>query len=124
MKLKIHFWRCVAVIILGAALIVAAPAGSEERAMSEEIAAAALEIEAQLIEARRWFHQHPELSNREVETGREIARRLREMGYDVETGVAHNGVVAADPWWRGGPTSTPCPSTSRWTFPTDRQTPG
>jgi len=94
MKLKVHLWRCVGVIILGAAVISAAPAGSEERTMNEEIAAAASEIEAQLIEARRWFHQHPELSNREVETGAEIARRLEAMGYEVQTGVAHNGVVA------------------------------
>ncbi len=94
MKLKIHLWRCVDVIILGAALIAAAPAGSEERTMNDEIAAAASEIEAQLIEARRWFHQHPELSNREEQTGAEIARRLEAMGYEVQTGVAHHGVVA------------------------------
>ena len=62
--------------------------------MNDEIAAAASEIEAQLIEARRWFHQHPELSNREEQTGAEIARRLEAMGYEVQTGVAHNGVVA------------------------------
>ncbi len=62
--------------------------------MNDRIAAAASEIEAQLIEARRWFHQHPELSNREVETGREIARRLEAMGYEVQTGIAHTGVVA------------------------------
>ena len=62
--------------------------------MNDEIAAVALEIEAQLIEARRWFHQHPELSNREEKTGAEIARRLEAMGYEVQTGVAHNGVVA------------------------------
>ena len=62
--------------------------------MTQKIAAVAREIEPDLIEARRWFHQHPELSNREEKTGREIARRLREMGYEVTTGVAHNGVVA------------------------------
>lgn len=62
--------------------------------MANDIAAIATEIEPQLIEARRWFHQHPELSNREVQTAQEIARRLREMGYEVRTGVAHNGVVA------------------------------
>ena len=62
--------------------------------MNDEIAAVATEIEAQLIEARRWFHEHPELSNREEKTGAEIARRLEAMGYEVQTGVAHNGVVA------------------------------
>ena len=67
---------------------------AEESSMNQEIAAAASQIEEELIEARRWFHQHPELSNREVNTAAEIARRLRGMGYEVETGVAHNGVVA------------------------------
>jgi amidohydrolase len=84
---------CFAVIfiILGAAVA----AGSEERTMNDEIAAAASAIEPQLIEARRWFHQHPELSNREDKTGAEIARRLEAMGYEVQTEVAHTGVVAA-----------------------------
>ena len=67
---------------------------AEEKSMNDEIAAAASQIEEELIEARRWFHQHPELSNREVKTSEEIARRLEDMGYEVETGVAHNGVVA------------------------------
>jgi len=94
MKTTHTSWRVVTLIILGTAIVVAAPAGSEENTMNDEIAAAAAEIEPQLIEARRWFHQHPELSNREEKTGAEIARRLEAMGYDVQTGVAHNGVVA------------------------------
>jgi amidohydrolase len=67
---------------------------AEEGEMRQLIAQVTSEIEPQLIEARRWFHQHPELSNREVQTGKEIARRLEAMGYEVETGVAGNGVVA------------------------------
>lgn len=62
--------------------------------MNEEIATLAAEIEPQLIETRRWFHQHPELSNREETTAREIASRLEAMGYDVKTNIAHTGVVA------------------------------
>ena len=94
MKQTYLSWRVITLIILGAVVTAAAPAGSEERTMNDEIAAAAAEIETQLIEARRWFHQHPELSNREEKTGAEIARRLEAMGYDVQTGVAHHGVVA------------------------------
>ena len=62
--------------------------------MIQDIATVASEIEPQLIEARRWFHQHPELSNREEKTAAEIARRLQAMGYKPRTGVAHHGVVA------------------------------
>ena len=50
-------------------------------------------IEKKVIEWRRDFHQHPELSNREVETAKKIAKHLRDLGIDVTTGVAHNGVV-------------------------------
>ena len=47
--------------------------------MNDEIAAAAKAIQPQLIEVRRWFHQHPELSNRETKTAAEIARRLADL---------------------------------------------
>jgi amidohydrolase len=87
-------FRSFAGCAAGALLIAAMPTSAEEKTMAENIAALALQIEPQLIEARRWFHQHPELSNREEKTAQEIARRLREMGYEVRTGVAHNGVVA------------------------------
>jgi amidohydrolase len=95
MKIPPDVHRFWAACVVGLALLAAPPViTAAEDGLTGEIAVAASEIEAQLIEARRWFHEHPELSNREVETGREIARRLREMGYEVETGVAHNGVVA------------------------------
>lgn len=48
----------------------------------------------ELVAARRWFHQHPELSNREVATAEEITRRLRALGLEVRTGVGGAGVVA------------------------------
>jgi amidohydrolase len=76
------------------AAMITLPFAAEEDVMASKIAAVARELEPDLIEARRWFHQHPELSNREEKTGREIARRLRDMGYEVTTGVAHTGVVA------------------------------
>jgi amidohydrolase len=81
-------------LVLGAAAVVAAPVSGEEPTMQEQISAIAAELEPELIEARRWFHQNPELSNREEKTGAEIARRLRDMGYEVQTGIAHTGVVA------------------------------
>jgi amidohydrolase len=94
MRRHFELARFITLFSLGVAVIAAAPAGSEERTMNDEIAAVASELESRLIDARRWFHEHPELSNREVETAAEIARRLEAMGYEVETGVAHNGVVA------------------------------
>lgn len=48
----------------------------------------------QIVEWRRWFHQHPELSNREFNTAEYLARELTNMGLDVKTGIAKTGVVA------------------------------
>lgn len=59
--------------------------------------------ESKLIEWRRHLHQHPELSNHEVETARFVADRLREMGLEPRTGVARNGVVAIIKGGRPGP---------------------
>ncbi len=56
-----------------------------------------------LVETRRHFHAHPELSNREVETGKELARRLTAMGYAVQTGVAGHGVTATLQGGQPGP---------------------
>jgi len=80
-----------------AALLLAASstAADLDRAIRQE----AERLGPALLETRRWFHQHPELSNREVETGREIARRLAALGLEVRTGVARTGVVAV---LRGG----------------------
>lgn len=58
---------------------------------------------AQIVEWRRDFHQHPELSNREVETSKKVAAALRKMGYTVRTGIAHHGVVATLKGGKPGP---------------------
>ncbi len=51
-------------------------------------------VEAQVIEWRRDFHRHPELSNREFETANKVAAFLQTLNLDsIETGIAHTGVV-------------------------------
>lgn len=51
-------------------------------------------FEAELVEMRRHFHQHPELSFREFETAAECARRVEALGYAVRRDVGKTGVVA------------------------------
>ena len=51
-------------------------------------------IEQELLTWRRHLHQHPELSNRETETARFIADKLRSFGLEPQTGVARTGVTA------------------------------
>lgn len=53
----------------------------------------ASEIEQQVIEWRRYFHERPELSNREVKTGEKIAELLRSFGIEVKHPVAKTGVL-------------------------------
>lgn len=50
-------------------------------------------LEEKVIEWRRDFHQNPELSNREFRTAEKVAAHLRRLGMEVQTGVAHTGVV-------------------------------
>ena len=64
----------------------------------------AKEVEKTVIDLRRSFHQFPELSNREFETAKKIAQIMTQLGFKVETGIAHTGVVAVMDTGRPGPT--------------------
>ena len=61
------------------------------------------EAQAQVVEWRRWFHQNPELSNREFNTSARIVEILEGMGLQPQTGIAHTGVVAIIEGGRPGP---------------------
>ncbi len=50
-------------------------------------------LRAQLIHWRRDLHRHPELSNREHRTAALVAHHLQSLGLEVQTGIAHTGVV-------------------------------
>jgi amidohydrolase len=63
----------------------------------------AKEIEQQVIEWRRHFHQYPELSNRETKTGAYIAEHLKKLGLEVQYPVAKTGVVALLKTGKPGP---------------------
>lgn len=69
-------------------------ASAQTSNLKEIIDSRADEIEQEVIEWRRHFHENPELSNREFETAEYIAEYLNDLGLDVKTGVAKTGVVA------------------------------
>lgn len=50
-------------------------------------------IEEKVIEWRRDFHQNPELSNREFNTAKKIAKHLKSLGIETQENVAKTGVV-------------------------------
>ena len=68
-----------------------------------QVDAAAAALESQVIAWRRDIHQHPELSNREVRTGGIVADHLRALGFAVQTGIAHTGVVGLLDTGKPGP---------------------
>ncbi len=62
--------------------------------LTAQIDSAAQALQAQIVDWRRDFHQHPELGNREFRTSAIVAAHLRKLGFDeVRTEVAHTGVV-------------------------------
>ena len=80
------------------------PGPGTASARETQIAQAAEALRPKLIEQRRDFHMHPELSNREERTSRVVAERLRALGLDeVKTGVGKYGVVALLKGSRPGP---------------------
>ncbi|MCC6587869.1 MAG: amidohydrolase [Bryobacterales bacterium] len=84
--------------------IAALPVVAASPLTDEEIARRAEALKPKLVETRRHLHMYPELSNREKETGRYIAERMRQIGYaDVQTNVALTGVVATLKGGKPGP---------------------
>jgi len=79
---------------LGVALTgLASVAQAQTATLDADTEARIAALEPQVISWRRHFHEHPELSNREYQTAAIIAEHLRELGIEVQTGVAHTGVV-------------------------------
>ena len=72
-------------------------------ALHQKISEQSEKIFDQVVEWRRHFHENPELSNREDQTAAYIADYLRTLGIQVETGVAHTGVVGILKGGKPGP---------------------
>ncbi|MGZ3922399.1 MAG: amidohydrolase [Flavisolibacter sp.] len=66
---------------------------AQQLPLETQIESAVSKIEPKCIAWRRDFHEHPELSNREVRTSKIIADHLRSLGIEVKEGVAKTGVV-------------------------------
>ena len=87
-----------------AGLVAAArPAHTGDDALRAALDRAAADVFSRVVEWRRDFHAHPELSNREVRTAARVAAHLEALGLDVRTGVAHTGVVSVLRGARDGP---------------------
>jgi amidohydrolase len=71
--------------------------------VQKKITDQAAQIEKKVIEWRRHIHQYPELSNREFKTSAYIAKHLASLGIEIDTGVAHTGVVGLLKTGKPGP---------------------
>lgn len=71
-----------------------AAAGAQAAELAGRLDAELRRLEPRVVEWRRDIHRNPELSNREFRTSKLVAEHLRTLGLEVETGVAHTGVVA------------------------------
>jgi len=89
--------------ILAVCLLVLLVSTTHAEVSPERIDALASEAQAQVVEWRRWFHENPELSNREYETAAYVAGALEEMGLSPQTGIAHTGLVAIIEGGKPGP---------------------
>ena len=65
-----------------------------QQSPSAEVDSLAAAMEQKVIAWRRDIHQNPELGNREFRTAKLVAGHLQSLGLEVQTGVAHTGVVA------------------------------
>ena len=73
------------------------------QSLTAEVDKLSAAVEADMLTWRRHLHQHPELSNREVETAKYVADKLRSFGLEPQTGIARTGVVAVLQGGRPGP---------------------
>lgn len=72
---------------------------SSNSKLDSKVQSLAEQVEQKMIEWRHHLHQNPELSNREYKTAEYIANHLKSLGLEVQTEIAHTGVVGV---LRGG----------------------
>jgi len=81
---------CIAVVIL---MMLGTVSDAQNVGLHTEIDFRAKAINDKVIAWRRDIHEHPELSNEEVRTGKLVAKHLKSLGLEVQTGIANTGVV-------------------------------
>jgi amidohydrolase len=89
---------CLTVLTAGSATV-----GAQAPVLTPQLQTQIAAIEPKVVAWRRDIHQHPELGNREVRTAKIVADHLRSLGIEVQTGVAHTGVVGLLKGGKPGP---------------------
>jgi len=84
-------------------LLILFPLSTQAQIPSEQLDLLATKAQPQVVEWRRWFHENPELSNREFNTSARVSEILMAMGLEPKTGIAHTGVMAIINGGKPGP---------------------
>lgn len=90
----------LALFLLGNILSLSAQSSLNLKKQADQMAD---KLEPKVVEWRRDFHQHPELSNREFKTAEKVAAHLRALGMEVRTGIAYTGVAGILKGGKPGP---------------------
>lgn len=83
--------------------IIAIPSFGIAQDLKAKVDKMADQLDEKVISWRRDIHQHPELSNREFRTAKMVAEHLESLGIEVQTGIAHTGVVGVLKGGKPGP---------------------
>jgi amidohydrolase len=95
-----HKW----ILLLGLTLTFSSfTVNSTNKKLQSKIETLSEQVVAKAIEWRHYLHEHPELSNREYKTAEYVAAHLKSLGLEVQTGIAHTGVVAVLKGGKPGP---------------------
>ena len=95
--------RLTTVLALTALLHTPAALAADPPLVPASVKADVAALTPKIIAWRRDIHQHPELGNRETRTAKLVADHLKKLGMEVQTGVAHTGVVAVLKGGKPGP---------------------
>ncbi len=83
--------------------VLSVAASAQVQVLTPQIQSRIAAIEPKVVAWRRDIHAHPELGNREVRTAKLVADHLRSLGIEVQTGIAHTGVVGLLKGGKPGP---------------------
>src|SRR5512134_2687181 len=92
-----HIWPLALQLSFSPALL------AQDPVPLESIDSLSAAVSSRVVAWRRDFHQNPELSNQEFRTAGIVAEHLAGLGLEVQTGVAHTGVVGVLKGGRPGP---------------------
>lgn len=84
-------------------VLCAVNAAAQKQNLRPEVSKKALSITQKVVDWRRDLHEHPELGNQENRTAALVAKHLKSLGIEVQTGVAKTGVVGILKGGKPGP---------------------